>query len=126
MAYEDLNTQFTGDLTTGNIEAYPVLNGIYSVKQGLQRLLSTPKGSNPFNRNYGSSVYDLLFENMASISTVQMLLYMDITNWEPRISINPGDINIRTIDANTYEISCDFIMKQYDIPATIKTTLTKE
>lgn len=125
MAYEDLNTKF---VTTGqnSFELSPVVAEVQSIKQGLERLLSTPKGHCPFNREYGSSVYNLLFENSASLSSVQMFLYMDITNWEPRVDISPGEISIVMIDTNTYEISCNYIVRDYNVTSNVTTTLTKE
>ena len=136
MAYEDLNTKFTDGKTSTyeyfsvspNLSAdlYPTINGIDSVKQGLERLLTTPKGTDPFNREYGSSLYNLLFENVTSISTIRMFLYMDILTWEPRVDIRPQDIEIIQLDNNTYKVSCNFILKEYNISANLTTTITKE
>lgn len=43
MAYEDLNTKFTTTSNTSQTGIYPLVNGLDSIKQGLERLLSTPK-----------------------------------------------------------------------------------
>lgn len=126
MAYEDLNTKFVAYTNENLTDLSPVVNEINSIKQGLERLLTTPKGHNPFNREYGSSLYSLLFENSAAITSIQMFLYMDITNWEPRIDLNPSSIEIEMIDPNTYKISCDFIVKPYNVATAISTTITRE
>jgi phage baseplate assembly protein W len=107
-------------------ELHPVINGLNSIKQGLERLLTTPKGHNPFNRDYGSSLYELLFENNVNLSSVQMFLYMDLTKWEPRINLSPNDIYITQIDSNTYSISCNFVAVEYDATGNISTTITRE
>lgn len=137
MAYNDLNTHFLNkqyispDLDTlapksGINELYPTVSNIDSIKQGLERLLTTPKGHNPFNREYGSSLYSLLFENVTSISTIQMLLYMDITQWEPRVQLSPGDISIQQLDPNTYYVSCSFRVTDTDVVSNTGITITRE
>lgn len=126
MAYEDLNTKFTTTSNTSQTGIYPLVNGLDSIKQGLERLLSTPKGHDPFNREYGSSLYNLLFENNAALSTIQMFLYMDITKWEPRVDISPNSIQITRIDANSYRVSCDFTTTGYNTSGNITTTISRE
>ena len=126
MAYEDLNTKFVAYTNENPNNLSPVIYDINSIKQGLERLLTTPKGHNPFDREYGSSLYNLLFENVTSISNIQMFLYMDITSWEPRISIYPGDIQIEQLNLNTYTIACNFIISDYNVPVSVNTTITKE
>lgn len=103
-SYTDLNTKFKNTINETSV----IVSDISSVKIGLERLLTTPKGHNPFNREYGSSLYDLLFETNVDIATIQMFLYMDITNWEPRIKITPNTISVRKLDNNTYQIACNF------------------
>lgn len=126
MAYEDINTKFVPTADTNQAEVYPTVEGLESIKQGLERLLLTPKGHNPFNREYGSSLYNLLFENNVDLSTIQMFLYMDITRWEPRVSISPGEILVDRVDTNTYIVGCNFIIKDYNVSASVRTTISKE
>lgn len=136
MAYNDLNTKFTGSSVTAegfiNVqteagELKSTIDGIRSIRAGLERFLHTPKGHNPFNRDYGSSLYDLLFKTNVSAHDIQMLLYMDITNFEPRVSLSPGDITVRKLDNNTYEVTCVFRVPQYNnIITNVSTTLAKE
>lgn len=126
MAYEDLNTKFVAYTNENLTDLSPVVNEINSIKQGLERLLTTPKGHNPFNREYGSSLYDLLFENQTELASIQMFLYMDITQWEPRVNLSPGDIVIDMLDSNTYKVSCTFTTNNYNIPVTASTIISKE
>lgn len=120
MAYEDLNTSYS----TINIENNPTVSNVLAVKKGLERLLNTPKGHNPFNREYGSSLYNLLFENNVATSDIQMFLYMDITNWEPRLEITPSDINITQVEKNTFKVTCTFGLNGYNLG--ISTLISKE
>ena len=126
MAYEDLNTKFVTYTNQNPTDLSPIVSGIDSIKQGLERLFRTPKGHNPFDREYGSNLYDLLFENTTSISDIQMFLYMDITNWEPRITISPVEIYVEQIDENTYGIACNFKVNGYEVPVSMSTTITRE
>jgi phage baseplate assembly protein W len=126
MAYEDLNTKFTVTSDINQAEIYPLTSGLNSIKQGLERLLTTPKGHDPFNREYGSSLYNLLFENTAAINTIQMFLYMDITKWEPRVDISPSGIEIVKLDSNTYRVSCNFIANGYNASGNITTVISRE
>lgn len=135
MAYEDLNTKFIGTdkeaysntlVLQSKNEIYPTVANADSIKAGLERLLMTPKGHDPFNREYGNSLYTLLFKTNVAVSDVQMLLYMDITNWEPRIEISPADIKIVKKDNNTFVVYCTFRIPETNLSNTISTTIVKE
>lgn len=121
MAYNDLNTRFketpNEHVTTVDIE---------TVKNGLLRFLQTPKGHDPFNRSYGSSLYSLLFKSGLSPSEVQMFLYMDITEYEPRIDLFPSDISISKVDNYTYRVDCIVRVNGYSSPSLLSTTIAKE
>lgn len=104
--YTDLNTFFT----TSNEKPSPVLEGIDDIKQGLERLFMVGKGEVPFNRNYGTTLKSLLFENNVDVEDVKMFLYMDITDFEPRVQLSPADISIVKVNNNSYEVSCGFVV----------------
>ena len=120
MAYEDLNTSYLDSVSETN----PTVANVTAVKKGLERLLNTPKGHNPFNREYGSSLYSLLFENNVSTNDIQMFLYMDITAWEPRLDLTPNDINIVQIDEHTFKVTCMFSLNGYNTG--ISTLISRE
>ena len=117
--YADLNTKYNV-----NTNDDPIVIDLQSVRIGLERLLQTPKGHNPFNREYGSSLYNMLFENNTDIAAIKMFLYMDITNWEPRLSINPNEISIEKLDNNTYKVNCAFVLN--NIASGISTIVARE
>jgi phage baseplate assembly protein W len=97
----DLNVDFTLD----NDQA--ILNDTKDLIQSLNRLFSTRKGSVPFNRNYGTSLYTLLFENSNQINQVDvgLMLYRDLTAQEPRAYINPYGVNLTKVNPYTYQIT---------------------
>jgi hypothetical protein len=50
---------------------------------------------------------------------------MDITNWEPRVSLNPADIVIEQVDNNTYRVKCTFtVVGVNGNPQTVSETIT--
>lgn len=102
--YTDLNASYT----PRNTKTSPTAKNMEDIKRSLLRLFTTPKGSVPFNRNYGSGLYEMLFENELNLHDVRMFLYLDIQNYEPRVSLSPMDISIERLDNHTYQVECNF------------------
>ena len=102
--YIDLNADFRTSTNQSNV----LITDIQNVKSSLERLLLTGKGEVPFNRNYGTTLKSLLFETNIDPADICNYLYMDITTWEPRVSLNPADIVINQIDNHTYQVQCTF------------------
>ena len=102
--YSDLNTKFN----TSNAELNTIVYDLNAIKQNIERLLMTPKGSVPFNREYGTNLYSLLFENNVDPADIIAFLYADIEENEPRVELNPADINIYKTDRNSYEVNVTF------------------
>lgn len=102
--YLDLNGNFRPSNANLSVVSYNMDN----IKESLMRLFTTGKGECPFNRNYGTTLKSLLFENELDTSSVRMFLYMDITTFEPRISLSPQDIEIEKTDEHTYTVNCTF------------------
>ena len=102
--YTDLNTFFT----SSDERTSPALQDIDDIKQALERLFTVGKGEVPFNRDYGTTLKSLLFENNVDPEDIKMFLYMDITDFEPRVELSPTDIKITRVDNNSYEVTCVF------------------
>ena len=91
------------------------------------RLFTTGKGEVPFNREYGTTLKTLLFETGLDPADIANYLYMDVTTWEPRVNLNPADIEITRVDNNTYEVTCTFtVLNVNGNPQTISTLITSE
>lgn len=119
--YIDLNAEFK----TTPVESNVLITDIQNVKDSLERLLLTGKGEVPFNRNYGTNLKSLLFENNIDPADICNYLYMDITTWEPRVSLNPADIIINRVDNNTYQVKCTFtVLGVNGNPQTVTETIT--
>lgn len=121
--FVDLNSSFNQT----NVNNTSTVVDVISIIKGLERFFTTGRGEVPFNRNYGTSLKALLFENDVSSEDARMFLYMDITDFEPRISISPADIEIAQVDANTVELACTFrIPSLNNQVATARATITNE
>lgn len=119
--YTDLNAEFR----TTPAQSSVLITDVQNVKDSLERLLLTGKGEVPFNRNYGTNLKSLLFENNIDPADICNYLYMDITTWEPRVSLNPADIIINQVDNNTYQVKCTFtVLGVNGNPQTVTETIT--
>ena len=120
--YTDLNSAFNN--TPADLNS--TLTDINAIKKNLERLFLTTKGEVPFNRAYGSSLHNLLFETNLDASDIRMFLYMDITEFEPRVSLNPADIEITQKILNTYVVSCTFSVPSLNnTVATVQSSVSK-
>ena len=102
--YSDLNTKFN----TSNAELNSIVYDLNAIKQNIERLLTTPKGTVPFNRDYGTNLYSLLFENNVEPADIVAFLYVDIEQNEPRVNLSPADIHVYRVDMNSYEVNVVF------------------
>ena len=119
--YSDLNTKFN----TSNAELDSVVYDIKAIKQNIERLLTTPKGSVPFNRNYGTNLYSLLFENNVDPADIVAFIYADIEDNEPRVQLSPADIEIYKTDRNSYEVNVTFrVPSLNNITSSVITTIS--
>lgn len=102
--FSDLNA----DYMLNNGQAYVI--DMATIKQRLTRLFCTKKGSVPFNRSYGCSLYSLLFENGQAIDIyqVELLIYQDITQWLPEINIRSNGVYISKTSQNSYQVDVTF------------------
>jgi phage baseplate assembly protein W len=103
--YKDINASYT----LNSLPAY--LEDMNVIAQSISRLFSTKIGSTPFKRSFGSYLWNLLFENSTlDAYQIEMLIYQDISNWEPRIKINPNNVKLTKLDEHTYNINVTFIV----------------
>lgn len=63
------------------------VTGTENVRQSIERLLSTPKGSVFFSREYGSRIAEMLFEtnNTVAAEMLRFFIFEAIRDWEPRV-----------------------------------------
>ena len=120
--YIDLNEDFPADLDNA------CCTNLTAIRKNLTRLFTTKIGTVPFNRTYGSSLYNLLFENTAELSLyqIELLIFQDITDWEPRVNIGPEGISITQNDEHSYNISVTFTVPGInEVVATMSQNITE-
>ena len=100
--YVDFNVRYPQGLKPALIVDLDV------IIQSLERLFITRKGSVPFNRSYGTTVWSLLFESKLDLYQIETLIYQDILLWEPRVELISDNVSIKKIDEHTYTLNVFF------------------
>jgi len=82
--YSDLAMGFTMSPVTGNIA---MVYDEQSVKQAIKTLILTKPGERFYNKDYGTSVHDMLFDMIDPITAenIKMSIEEAIKNYEPRV-----------------------------------------
>ena len=106
--YKDIDMSFTTNALTKDVGKKFDVN---AVKQAIKNVLLTQKGEKPFNPNYGSGVYDLLFEPMDYFvsSIMQKEIETTLENYERRVKVIDV-ICEPNFDLNQYEIRVEFFV----------------
>jgi len=104
--YSDLNLNFTRNPATGDGAR---LTDIEAVKRSVRNLVLTNQFERPFHPEIGSSVRELLFENMTPLNAILLedRIREVIINFEERAQIT----NVRVIDdfdRNGYKVIINF------------------
>jgi len=97
----------------------------YSVNQSLRNLIMTNLGERPFQPNFGSNVYDFLFEpNLEQYLTIlESYIENTIKNNEPRV--NAQEITVSTIDDYTIQIYIVYNIINNPAPITLAILLKR-
>jgi phage baseplate assembly protein W len=106
--YKDIDMSFSPNVLTKDVGKKFDVN---AVKQAIKNVLLTQKGEKPFNPNYGSGVYDLLFEPMDYFvsSIMQKEIETTLENYERRVKVIDV-ICEPNFDLNQYEIRVEFFV----------------
>jgi phage baseplate assembly protein W len=97
--YSDLDPEFKMDWDKDVARA----RGLRAIKNSLLGIITTRKGSRPFDPNFGCSLSDQLFENMTPLTadTVQRNIESSVRAYEPRI---------RTLQVNVTPVYDDYTL----------------
>lgn len=81
--YSDLDPEFKMDWSKDVARAV----GLRAIKNSLLGIITTRKGSRPFDPNFGCDLPDQLFENMSPLTadTVEKNITSAIRTYEPRV-----------------------------------------
>jgi len=121
--YSDIDMSFTLNPVTGDIYKKVDVN---AVKQAMKNLLLTPYYSKPFTPNYGSPIYDLLFEPMDSSTAGAMASLIEETfdNFERRVRIDKV-IVYPDYNSQEYKIQINFHVMGVREPQIFQTSLRR-
>ena len=117
--YSDLNLNFTKNPATKDVAR---LTDVEAVKRAVRNLILTNQFERPFHPEIGSSVRDILFENITPLNAVLLedRIKEVINNFEPRADISSVQV-FDEIDNNRYRVVINF----YVLSATEETTITE-
>tara|TARA_Y100000034_G_scaffold96817_1_gene117989 strand:- start:94 stop:558 length:465 start_codon:yes stop_codon:yes gene_type:complete len=96
MAFSSINTDLDINFNKNKFtDDIAMVKNTHSIKQSLINLILTIPGEKPFNRNFGTPINDLLFENFDPMVAMQMQFKLrdKISLFEPRIKIEDIIIN---------------------------------
>ena len=88
----DIDINFGKNKFTNDIS---LVKDVYSIRQSLINLVLTIPGEKPFNRNFGTSINDSLFENFSPVDSLrlEMELRDKIKLFETRVKVDKIVVN---------------------------------
>ena len=106
--YRDLDLFFSKKQGNSDVN---VITDFEAVKRSVRNLVLTNFYEKPFHPEIGSSVRDLLFENMSPLTSTVLARAVEdvIENFEPRARL----ISVRSLpnlDRNEYEVTIEFFV----------------
>lgn len=101
--YSDIPSDFRRDEKNNDLG---VVKNISAVQQSMVGIISTKKGSRPFNPDFGCDIHGSLFENMtdASMFTIEKSISYAIKQYEPRVNLQNVAIT-PNYDQNEYIVT---------------------
>src|SRR5271169_6771471 len=101
--YTDLDLNFTEHPIKKDVN---ILTDDDAVIQSVENLIFTNHYDFPFHPELGSSITNLLFENMTPLteSNIQLAIQEVLTNFEPRVTIQSIVVSAQP-DANAYNVT---------------------
>ena len=115
--YSDLNLNFTKNPATNDVAR---LTDIEAVKRSVRNLILTNRFERPFHPEIGSSIRDLLFENISPLNAVLLQDRVEevIENFEPRATVQQVMVQDE-IDQNRYRVTISFYVNNMPEPVQI-------
>lgn len=123
LLYSDISPDF-GKSWDNDVQA---TKGARAVKNSIMGIVSTRKGSRPFNPDFGCDITNALFDNMTPLTeeTVRTNVLSAIRNYEPRV-YNVSVDAVADYDNNQLLVTITFsIIDNPDVLEQIKLRLSK-
>ena len=114
-SFKDISLSFVKNPATDDVT---VLTNERAIARSVRNLITTSKGERFFQPELGSSVADLLFENMLDVNTLDVLkdeVKVVIEAYEPRVEIE--EVIVVPIDGNNaVDIGIIYTIIGLDVP----------
>jgi phage baseplate assembly protein W len=99
------------------------------VRQSLEDILTTPKGSRVMLRDYGSRLFELLGRGIDKMS-IFTAVHEAVARWEPRVRLSAvkvldGPEDEKKVEDGTVSILLDGIIKVTDTPFSLAVRLER-
>lgn len=118
--YKDLNLAFTPHPVTGDVSP---LTDETAIRRSLLNLIKTKKGTRPFRPDFGSNVYNYLFQNGPFVEdSLNRDLYETITRYEPRVIVNRIQSSINDTEI---KIEVFYTIRNASINTNLETTIRR-
>lgn len=87
--------------------------GVAAINNSILGIITTRRGSRPFNPDFGCDLSDQLFENMnpAVGDNIKQNIRFSIETWEPRVTVTDVDVK-QSYDSNSIEITVFYSIKE--------------
>lgn len=120
--YVDFSDAFTRNPLSDQLN---VKKNREAVKQSVRNILLTRKGERPFDPNFGSPIYDFLFENysppLATIISTEISRILEL--YEPRIDVNKVVVQFQ--DNYSIRVHVEFVIVNTTEPVTVSVLVNR-
>ena len=112
--FKDLSMSFKFNPLSGDLIA---LNNENAIARAVRNIVSTSPGEKFFDPDFGSSVSEILFENVDDITAVSIQdeIRNCLNNYEPRVDLVNVDVN-PNFDENQFDVKITYKIVGIDIP----------
>ena len=113
-SFKDLSMSFKFNPLSGDLIA---LKNENAIARAVRNIVSTTPGEKLFDPDFGSSVSEILFENVDDITAVSIQdeIRNCLNNYEPRVDLVNVDVN-PNFDENQFDVKITYKIVGIDIP----------
>ena len=113
-SFKDLSMSFKFNPLSGDLIT---LKNENAIARAVRNIVSTTPGEKLFDPDFGSSVSEILFENVDDITAVSIEdeIKSSLKNYEPRVELINVNVN-PNFDANQFDVIISYRIVGIDIP----------
>ena len=113
-SFKDISMSFKFNPLSGDLIA---LKNENAIARAVRNIVSTTPGEKFFDPDFGSSVSEILFENVDDITAVSIQdeIRNCLNNYEPRVDLVNVDVN-PNFDENQFDVKITYKIVGIDIP----------